>query len=207
MTISVVDYGAGNVGSVVRMIERAGGMAHRISTPSEVRAATKLILPGVGAFDHGMSQLQERDLVEPLRDAVLDRKVPILGICLGMQLMCASSDEGVRRGLGWVDAEVVRFPPAEQTGLRVPHMGWNTLNVLRINALIHEAGVEQRFYFVHSFLVRCFDPALPTAVARYGIDFAAAFQQGNIHGVQFHPEKSHRFGLELMRHFVEAPCA
>lgn len=207
MSISVVDYGAGNVGAVIRMIERAGGIARRVSTATEVQSAEKLILPGVGAFDHGMAQLEDRGLLEPLRHAVLRQGIPALGICLGMQLMCASSEEGDRRGLGWVDAEVVRFRPKEVTGLNVPHMGWNTLDILRENPLLTDGPGEQRFYFVHSYYVRTTDDALPVATASYGSDFVAAFHQGNIHGVQFHPEKSHRFGLQLMRRFLEVQGA
>jgi imidazole glycerol-phosphate synthase subunit HisH len=205
--ISVVDYGAGNVGAVIRMIERAGGAARRVSTAPEVLSAEKLILPGVGAFDHGMAQLEHRGLVEPLREAVLQRGIPALGICLGMQLVCASSEEGDRPGLGWVDAEVVRFPAKDRTGLNVPHMGWNTLDIVRDSPLLPRGPGEQRFYFVHSYYVRTRDAALPVATASYGSEFVAAFQQGNIHGVQFHPEKSHRFGLQLIRRFLEMPGA
>lgn len=207
MNVCVVDYGAGNVGAVIRMVERAGGTARRVSTPSELGGADRLILPGVGAFDHGIAQLEQRGLVGPLRGAVMDRRVPTLGICLGMQLMCASSEEGDRRGLGWVDAEVVRFRPKEVTGLNVPHMGWNTLDIVRANPLLADGPGKQRFYFVHSYYVRTTDDALPVATASYGSDFVAAFHQDNIHGVQFHPEKSHRFGLQLMRRFLEVQGA
>lgn len=201
--ISVLDYGAGNVGSVIRMIERAGGAARRIGSAQEVLAAGKLVLPGVGAFGYGMGQLASRGLVPALNAAAREARIPILGVCLGMQLMCRSSEEGGVAGLGWIDAEVRRFPAPEATGLRVPHMGWNTLRVVRANPLLSMGGDEQRFYFVHSYRVTCRDPADPIALAHYGDDFVAAFARGNLLGVQFHPEKSHRFGLELMRRFVE----
>lgn len=205
--ISVLDYGTGNVGSVIRMLERAGGMAHRIATPEEVLAAKKLVIPGVGAFNHGMSQLGTRELQPALNTVALETRIPVLGICLGMQLMCRTSEEGGLPGLGWIDAEVRRFPASETCGLRVPHMGWNTLRVVRENPLVSSGGGEKRFYFVHSYKVSCNDPADPIALTRYGEDFVAAFQRENLFGVQFHPEKSHRFGMELMRRFVEFKVA
>jgi len=205
--ISVLDYGAGNAGSVVRMLERAGGNAMRIALPDEVLAAKKLVIPGVGAFNHGMSQLAARELLPALNTVALGTRIPVLGICLGMQLMCRTSEEGGLPGLGWIDAEVRRFPVSETLELRVPHMGWNTLRVVRKNPLISSDGEEKRFYFVHSYKVCCNDPADPIALTSYGEDFVAAFQRENLFGVQFHPEKSHRFGMELMRRFVEFEIA
>lgn len=205
--ISVLDYGAGNVGSVIRMIERAGGTAQRISSPDEVLVAQKLVIPGVGAFDYGMAKLASRDLVPALNAVALDGRIPVFGICLGMHLMCRSSGEGVLPGLGWIDAEVRLFTATETCGLRVPHMGWNTLSVVRENPLVSSDGGEKRFYFVHSYKVSCNDPADPIAYTQYGGDFVSAFQRQNIFGVQFHPEKSHRFGMALMRRFVEFEVA
>jgi glutamine amidotransferase len=207
IVISVLDYGAGNVGSVIRMIERAGGAAKRIALPEEVLAAQKLLIPGVGAFAHGISQLATRDLLPVLNKVALETRIPVLGICLGMQLMCRSSEEGELSGLGWIDAEVRRFPAYEASGLRVPHMGWNTLRVVRENPLVTSEGEEKRFYFVHSYKVCCNDPNDPIALTGYGEDFVAAFQRANLFGVQFHPEKSHRFGMEVMRRFVEFQVA
>lgn len=201
--IAVLDYGVGNVGSVIRMIERAGGAAGRIGTPEEVRAAGKLIIPGVGAFDHGMAHLESRGLLEALHDSAR-AGTPVLGICLGMQLMCKSSQEGKRAGLGWMDAEVCKFESPDGARLPVPHMGWNTVDIVRDNPLLAaQPGVESRFYFVHSYRVRCHNSADPIAVTDYGGDFVAAFQRDNLFGVQFHPEKSHRFGMGVMRRFVE----
>jgi glutamine amidotransferase len=205
--ISVLDYGAGNAGSVVRMLERAGGKTLRIASPDEVLAAQKLVIPGVGAFDHGMTQLAARELLPVLNTVALGTRIPVLGICLGMQLMCRTSEEGQLPGLGWIDAEVRRFPVSETLELRVPHMGWNTLRVVRKNPLLSSDGEEKRFYFVHSYKVSCNDPADPIALTSYGEDFVAAFQRENLFGVQFHPEKSHRFGMELMRRFVELEIA
>ncbi len=200
--ISVLDYGAGNVSSVIRMVERAGGNARRISSPAEVSESVKLILPGVGAFDYGMSQLQARGLIPALATVALEKSIPVLGICLGMQLMCAASEEGDMPGLGWIDANVRRFPSADDCRLRVPHMGWNTVQVPRRNPLLSADGGEQRFYFVHSYFVACNKPEDPIAMTHYGEDFVAAFQRNNLFGVQFHPEKSHRFGLQLISAFA-----
>lgn len=205
--ISVLDYGAGNVGSVIRMIERAGGAVQRIAAPDEVLAAKKLLIPGVGAFDYGMAKLASRELLPALNVVALESRIPVLGICLGMQLMCRSSQEGTLPGLGWIDAEVRHFAAPETSRLRVPHMGWNTLRVLRENPLVSSDDEEKRFYFVHSYKVCCNDPADPIALTHHGEDFVAAFQRQNIVGVQFHPEKSHRFGLALMRRFVEFKVA
>jgi glutamine amidotransferase len=205
--ISVLDYGAGNVGSVIRMIERSGGVAQRISSPEEVLVAKKLLIPGVGAFDYGMTMLASRKLLPALNAAAREARIPILGICLGMQLMCRSSEEGALPGLGWIDAEVRQFTAAETCKLRVPHMGWNTLRIVRENPLVSSGGEEKRFYFVHSYKVSCNDPGDPIALTHYGEDFVAAFQRQNIFGVQFHPEKSHCFGMALMRRFVEFEVA
>lgn len=201
--ISVLDYGSGNIQSVIRMLEKAGGKAQRISTPAEVLEAQALVLPGVGAFDYGMRQLGDRELIPALHAVAGGGQVPILGICLGMQLMCRASEEGILPGLGWFDADVQRFPDPRDTGLTVPHMGWNTLNVVRDNPLLPTDGEEQRFYFVHSYRIHCNEPADVVARCDYGGVFVAAFQRGNLFGAQFHPEKSHRFGLEMMRRFVE----
>jgi glutamine amidotransferase len=205
--ISVLDYGAGNVGSVIRMIERAGGTAQRISSPSDVLIAEKLVIPGVGAFDYGMAKLAARDLLPALNTAARNARIPVLGICLGMHLMCRSSEEGALPGLAWIDAEVRRFTVSKESGLRVPHMGWNTLQVLRDTPLFPSDGEEKRFYFVHSYKVSCNDPADPIAMTNYGENFVSAFQRQNIFGMQFHPEKSHRFGMEVMRRFVEFEVA
>lgn len=201
--VCVVDYGSGNIQSVIRMLEKGGGKASRISTPAEVRNARALILPGVGAFDHGMSELAARGLDDALSRVVDEGRAPILGICLGMQLMCKGSEEGSMPGLGWFDARATRFPDCGQTGLPVPHMGWNTLNGIRENVLLPQGCEEQRFYFVHSYRIHCNDQDDIVATCNYGDEFVAAFQRGRLFGVQFHPEKSHRFGLAMMRRFVQ----
>jgi len=201
--IDVLDYGLGNFASVIRMIENVGGSARRICTPEQILRADKLILPGVGHFDHGMSQILDRSFLEPLRERVVIQGTPILGICLGMQLMCAGSEEGSLQGLGFVDADVRKFQTQHDQNLKIPHMGWNAIRVTRPNPLAETTGEEQRFYFVHSYQVELHDSNLAIMMATHGIEFCAAFQSENIYGVQFHPEKSHRFGMALMKRFVE----
>jgi imidazole glycerol-phosphate synthase subunit HisH len=204
-SIVVVDYGIGNLSSIRNMLNKVGCRDVVVSPAADVIAgAHKLILPGVGAFDHGMANLNQGERVEALNEAALRRRVPVLGICLGMQLMCGGSEEGDLRGLGWLDAQVRRFQPPAASGLKVPHMGWNTLAVKRQNPLLATDPIAQRrFYFVHSYHVVCTQQRDVLATTHYGYDFAAAFNAENIYGVQFHPEKSHRFGMELMKRFVE----
>ncbi|MGB3423199.1 MAG: imidazole glycerol phosphate synthase subunit HisH [Castellaniella sp.] len=201
--ISVLDYGCGNIRSVIRMLEKAGAPAHCVSTPEAVRDAQAVVLPGVGAFDHGMQAVRDRGLDHALDAVVQEGRVPVLGICLGMQLMCRGSEEGTLPGLGWFDAQATRFPDPGLTRLPVPHMGWNTLHIAKENALLSADEPDQRFYFVHSYRIQCNDPADVVATCDYGGSFVAAFSKANLFGAQFHPEKSHRFGLAMMRRFVE----
>ncbi len=205
--ITVVDYGAGNCGSVIRMIEKVGGHARRGTSADDVVTAEKIILPGVGAFDHGMHQLASFGLIDALHVAVQQRRVPVLGICLGMQLMCNRSEEGQLRGLGWVDAEVRRFSFDESARLPIPHMAWNTLQLRRQSALLHNLPDRARFYFVHSYKVACADPGDIVATTDYGGEFVSIFSRRNVFGVQFHPEKSHRFGMAMIRNFLELRLA
>ncbi len=200
--IAIVDYDVGNPGSVLNMIRRIGGDARLSSAPDEVRGAGKIILPGVGAFDAATEALRERGLDIAIRAAV-DDGATVLGICLGMQLLLEGSEEGVSPGLSLVPGRCRRFDVAD-LGLRVPHMGWNTLDVTRPSILFDTGAAESRFYFVHSYHAECDDPADVTATTTYGHPFAAAFERGRVLGVQFHPEKSHRFGMALMKRFLEA---
>lgn len=202
--VTIVDYRMGNIGSIANMIAKIGGKAEVTSDPAVLRRAEKLILPGVGHFDRGMGNLSEMALAPVLHEMVVERRVPVLGICLGMQLMCRSSDEGEHPGLAWVDAAVRRFDAAEHPGMKVPHMGWNVAKAVRNSPLLDVAPTEpQRFYFVHSYFVDCADPADVLATTRYEREFCSAFLHDNIWGVQFHPEKSHAFGMELFRRFLE----
>ena len=185
------------------MIQRVGGSSISVSSPDMLSSVDKIILPGVGHFDAGMSALIDRGFYDALMDAEMHQKRPLLGICLGMQLLCNSSEEGIRPGLGLVDARVLKFRFEAGSTLKVPHMGWNSIAAIRDNPILPISDEEQRFYFVHSYKVVPGDPDLTIAQATYGGEFCAAFQQENIFGVQFHPEKSHRFGMDLMKRFVE----
>jgi imidazole glycerol-phosphate synthase subunit HisH len=198
--IAIVDYGMGNLGSIQNMLKRIGAQATITNDPAKIGAADKIILPGVGAFGSAMENLNKLGLTAVLNDLVLEKRRPILGICLGMQLMTKRSDEGALPGLGWLDAETVRF---ENGALRVPHMGWNTVDVKHADPLFKDMYEEPRFYFVHSYYVRCADESDILTSTRYGIDFCSSFAKGNIRGVQYHPEKSHKFGMLLLKNFAE----
>jgi imidazole glycerol-phosphate synthase subunit HisH len=202
--IVIVDYGLGNLGSIANMLKKIGVKAVVSRDPVSIRNAQKLILPGVGSFDSGMRNLLEYGLVSLLSDRVLQDKTPFLGVCLGMQLLGKRSEEGKLEGLGWLDAVSVRFKFDDvQTNMKIPHMGWNTVNVCQLHPLFEGLESDNRFYFVHSYHVVCSNPENVLARANYGSDFTAALVKDNIMGVQFHPEKSHRFGMRLLKNFVE----
>lgn len=202
--ITIVDYGVGNLGSILNMLKKVGAKAQVSSDPAVLRQAGKLILPGVGAFDAGMRKLNEVGLVPLLNELVLEKKVPVIGLCLGMQLMTKGSEEGTEAGLGWVDAETVRFKfGPENAHLKIPHMGWNTLDIQRPHPLVSDLEPESRFYFVHSYHIVCADEADVVAYTDYGYPLAAVISKGNIMGAQFHPEKSHKYGMQLLRNFAE----
>lgn len=206
--ITIVNYGMGNLGSIRNMLKKIGVESQITADPAQVLAASKLILPGVGAFDAGMRSLNESGMVPALHEQVLRRRTPVLGICLGMQLMTTRSDEGSLAGLGWVDADTVRFPESPDNAIKVPHMGWNLVKPVKPSALLEGVHADARFYFVHSYLVRCRERADVLLTTEHGVSFDAGFERGNVMGVQFHPEKSHRFGMWLLKNFVErvAPC-
>lgn len=202
--IVVVDYGMGNVGSVLNMLHKVGAEAIISSNIHDVNAATKLVLPGVGAFDHGMKRLHELNLVPVLNRRVLDDGIPVLGICLGVQLFSLRSEEGRLPGLGWIDADTVRFSfPPDSPQLNVPHMGWNEIVLQQPHSLFSDLRPDSRFYFVHSYHVMCRNRTDVVATSNYGLEFTAAVCSNNIIGTQFHLEKSHRFGLQVMKNFVE----
>jgi len=199
--VLIPNLSIGNFASVLRMIQKAGGEARLVDSPSDLRGADKIILAGIGAFDNGMTSLRDGGWTGALNEAALERKIPVLGICLGMQLMLQSSEEGNMPGLGWVEGEVRRLRPPPDSGLKVPHMGWNTVTVTRENELF-PAEDDQRFYFVHSYYADCAQPDVVVATSQHGSPFTAALKKDNIYGVQFHPEKSHRFGMAILRNFL-----
>jgi glutamine amidotransferase len=202
--IVIIDYRMGNVGSIFNMAKKIGVPVTVSFDPATIREAEKLILSGVGSFDAGMKNLAEMGLMEVLNKKVIEQKTPILGICLGMQLFTRKSEEGVLPGLGWIKAETKRFKfEADQTKLKIPHVGWNTVKIVQNNFLFKDIAVEPRFYFTHSYHVVCDDEGCVLAKTCYGYDFTSSILMHNIVGVQFHPEKSHRFGMGLIKNFLE----
>jgi imidazole glycerol-phosphate synthase subunit HisH len=204
MSIVIIDYGMGNTGSIANMLKKAGIQGIISSDIQIISQAEKLILPGVGSFDTAMNYLNHSGLIDILNKKVLYEKVPVLGVCLGMQLMTKGSEEGKEKGLSWMDASTFKFNFSSYSEkLRVPHMGWNTVVGWKYHPLIKDMDLaNSRFYFVHSYYVRCtfhYDILLN---CHYGIEFVAAFQKENIIGVQFHPEKSHKFGVNMFRNFI-----
>ncbi len=203
LRVAVVDYGMGNLGSILNMLRKVGAEAIATSDAEAIRRAPKLILPGVGAFDSGMKNLAGRGLIPALRARVMGDGTPVLGVCLGMQLLSRRSEEGQCEGLGWLEANTVRFRVDQTHALKVPHMGWNTVGLCRPHPLWADLEVGSRFYFVHGYHVVCTQEQDVLAHASYGIQFAAAVASGNVLGVQFHPEKSHKFGMQMLKNFVE----
>lgn len=199
--VSVVDYGVCNVGSMVNMLRKLGCTAEIASDPDDIMRASRLILPGVGAFDHGVTALRERGLRDALLAKMNTDAVPLLGVCLGMQLLCEGSEEGDLPGLGLIRGICRRFSFEEASPFRVPHMGWNEIIVSRPSPLMSSLETRARFYFTHSFHLVCTEPTDLLATANHGYLFTAAVQKESVVGVQFHPEKSHRFGMALLSNF------
>jgi glutamine amidotransferase len=201
--VTIVDYGVGNLASIANMARKAGVECVISGVPSVVATADRLILPGVGAFDRGMANLEERGLIPVLNERALEQKVPTLGLCLGMQLLGRGSEEGSRPGLGWLRADSRRFSFSNgNASLKVPHMGWNYIEPAGPAALMENLPPEPRFYFVHSYYMACDDPNDVMCWTTYGDRFASGIHKGNLWGTQFHPEKSHSFGLALMKNFL-----
>jgi glutamine amidotransferase len=202
--IGIVDYGAGNIFSVQNMLKKIGAKNALAATPGAIADADKLILPGVGAFDTCMEKLQSSGLLTTLNEQVLLYKKPVLGICVGMQLMTTGSEEGSLPGLGWIGGSTVKFDRAElPENCKVPHMGWASVNIEKTSRLLDNMFAEPRFYFVHSYYVRTARAIDILATAEHGFRFTAAIEVNNIAGVQFHPEKSHKHGMKLLENFVK----
>jgi len=203
--IVIINYGMGNVGSIMNMVKKFTKDVIISSEPEKIKEAEKLILPGVGSFDTGMKNLQQLNIIDLLNKRVMEEKVPVLGICLGMQLLTKRSEEGSLNGLQWIEGETIKFRFGENiNNLKVPHMGWNYVKKVRDSKLLENMYEESRYYFVHSYYVKCEDESNVILKTKYGVEFTSALQKENIYGVQFHPEKSHKYGLQLIKNFTEA---
>ena len=200
----IIDYGVGNLASIRNMLKKIG-VESTISSDKEVIAKSdKLILPGVGAFDTCAEKLQQSGLLELLHEKVINQKTPVLGVCVGMQLLTEGSEEGKLPGLGWIKGQIVKFREEKLTpGLKIPHMGWTDVKLSKPSRLFKEMYNDPRFYFVHSYHPELANPADALVVADYGYSFVAGMEHDNIMGVQFHPEKSHKFGMKLLENFVK----
>lgn len=202
--ITIVDYGMGNLGSIKNMFKYIGVESIIESDPDKIKNASKILLPGVGSFDTAMQKINENGLKEVLNEKALKEQVPILGICLGMQLLTDSSEEGVLGGLGWISAKTLSFKGRIDAKYKVPHMGWNVVTKSNESLLTasFETFEETRFYFVHSYFVQVDHQEHSILKTHYGLDFDSAIQNENIYGAQFHPEKSHKFGMKLFENFA-----
>ena len=201
--IGIIDYGLGNVLAFENIYKSLNIQVKIIKFGREISSCNKLILPGVGSFDHAIALLNESGMLEDIIDAVLIKKIPILGVCIGMQILANFSMEGVRKGLGWIDGEVVSFESIGiDENLKLPQIGWNIVEKLSNNKLFEGLDDGKRFYFLHSFFYKCSDDKNSIAVTNYGIKFTSAICKNNIYGVQFHPEKSHKNGIKLLSNFA-----
>ena len=198
----ILDYGVGNLGSIKNMVRKIGYNAQVNSTAASIKAADIIILPGVGSFDSGVTCLRDAGLVDLLNQRVLEDKVPVLGICLGAQLMTKSSQEGTLPGLGWLDATTLKFDHSQYTEkYPLPNIGWRDVFASNGYELLSSINQQPRFYFVHSYYLCPSDPTIVSLSSRYGFEFACGLHKDNIHCVQFHPEKSHMFGIQFFRNF------
>ena len=201
--ILILDCGVGNFLSIARMITIVGGKCYFGHSQADIDKAKKIIIPGVGSFDNGIKMIKSALIFDKIKNKINSKDVIVLGICLGMQLLCRSSEEGSLPGLGVIAADNKKIEISNDKKLKIPHVGWNIVTPVRPNKLIYDTKEQQRFYFVHSYKVVPDDPNIVIGKTHYGNEFCSAFQKDNIYGVQFHPEKSHRFGLELIKRFVQ----
>ena len=199
--IGIINYGVGNLLSIKNMFKKIGVDSIIANSPLDIKNCDKLILPGVGAFDTAMENYKNSGFEDIVNEKVLISKTPILGICLGMQMMCNSSEEGLMQGLSWIDARVLKFKFDKQQ-YKIPHMGWNVVTPVHKNSLFKNIMMDEiKYYHVHSYFVKLNDDRNKLATTQYEFDFTSAFEKENIFGVQFHPEKSHKYGYELLKNF------
>ena len=202
--IALIDYGVGNIRAFTNIYKKLEIPVKIARSIDDLTDITKLILPGVGAFDHAMEQLEQSGMRQRLDELVIEKKVPLIGICVGMQMLAHSSDEGNRPGLGWMDASVKKFDESKISfSTHLPHMGWNDVKPVKENNILKGLENDAKFYFLHSYYFHCNDQQDTIAVTDYGIEFSCAVNKNNIYGVQFHPEKSHQYGIRLLNNFAE----
>lgn len=202
--ITIIDYGLGNIRAFANVYERLNIKTKIAHCAEDIKGATKIILPGVGSFDYAMSQLNASGMRDELEKQVLENKVPIVGICVGMQMLANSSEEGILPGLGWIDGEVKLFDTEKiPYKTRLPHMGWNNINPLNGHNLLNGLDAQSRFYFLHSYYFVCHNEKEIISTTDYGITYASAVNRENIFGIQFHPEKSHSNGIQLLHNFAK----
>lgn len=199
--ITIIDYGMGNLGSVKNMLRYIKVESEITNDIDKIANAKKLLLPGVGAFDAAMERINQSGLRDILDKKVLEEKVPVLGICLGMQLLTTSSEEGKLDGLNWIPGRTLHFK-FDDNKLKIPHMGWNSIHVAKQHRLVEGLPDDSRFYFVHSYYVKADNSIDVLATTHHGLDFHSMLQRNNIMGAQFHPEKSHKFGMKLLENFA-----
>ena len=201
--IGIIDYGVGNIKAFVNIYKNFD-MSHKIvRSKDDFEDLTKLILPGVGSFDHAIRSLQKSGMREKLDELVLDKKLPIIGICVGMQMLAKSSNEGKLNGLGWIDGKVKQFDKSKLVNTPLPHMGWNSLNIKGSQQIVSNLDSDPRFYFLHSYYFECKDKEDVVATVTYGEEFECIVNRENIYGIQCHPEKSHHNGIQLLKNFGE----
>jgi len=202
--IAIIDYGLGNVKAFAAVYTKLNIPYKIAKLPNDLINASKIILPGVGAFDYAMQRLEQSGLKNELTELVLKDKVPVLGVCVGMQMLANTSEEGKLPGLGWIDGTVKRFETTSmQSDYYIPHMGWNDISVIRQNNLLRDLDESKRFYFLHSYYFQCNNNDDKIAVTNYGLAFDCAVNHKNVYGVQFHPEKSHNWGVQILKNFAE----
>ena len=202
--ITIIDYGLGNIRAFVNVYERLNIKTKVAHNANEIKGATKIILPGVGAFDYAMKQLNASGMRDELDNKVLGEKIPVIGICVGMQILANSSEEGILPGLGWIDGEVKLFDTSKiKHKTRLPHMGWNNINPVNGHNLLNGLDSQSRFYFLHSYYFVCHNENEIISTTEYGISYASAVNRENIFGIQFHPEKSHSNGIQLLHNFAK----